>query len=77
MSAQKIAAVSIPPVITDAETSPAPLLVDIPTAAKMLSTTIWCIRELHWNRKLRFQKLGKKFVINAERVREFALSFGA
>jgi len=55
----------------------APLLVDIPTAARMLCTTVWCIRAMHWSRKLRFHKLGKKFVINADHVREFAANFGA
>lgn len=70
-------------VISTSSAPPAPaaapplLLVDIPTAARMLCTTVWCIRALHWSRKLRFHKLGKKFVINADQVREFAANFGA
>lgn len=52
------------------------LLVDIPTAAKMLSTTTWQVRTLHWSRRLRFVKLGKKFVVPIEKVRAFAASLG-
>lgn len=65
------------PSATPVLTLSAPLLVDIPTAAEMLSTTIWQVRSLHWSRKLRFSKLGKKFVIPVAKVREFAANFAA
>lgn len=45
-----------------ATASPAPLLVDIPTAARMLSTTIWQIRELGWAKKIPYIKLGKRWL---------------
>lgn len=69
---QKTTAASVVP----ASAAPERLLVDIPTAAKMLSTTTWQVRSLHWSRRLRFVKLGKKFVVSVEKVRAFAASIG-
>ena len=51
--------------------APAPLLVDIPTAAKMLSTTVWQIRQLGWAKKLRYVKLGKKWLFTPASLQEF------
>lgn len=50
---------------------PAPLLVDIPTAAKMLSSTVWQIRTLVWAKKLPVIKLGNKFLFRPADLEEF------
>jgi hypothetical protein len=52
-------------------TAPQPLLVDIRTAALMLSTTVWAVRQLLWGKKLPYLKLGKKFVIDPQDLRSF------
>jgi excisionase family DNA binding protein len=52
--------------------APAPLLVDIPTAAKMLSTTVWQIRELVWAKKLPVIKLGRRFLFRPADLVAFA-----
>lgn len=54
-----------------------PLLVTILQVAATLGAKVSAVRALHWNRKLRFAKLGKKFVISAAKMREFAATFGA
>ena len=41
-----------------------PLLLDIPSAARLLSTTVWQIRSLLWARKIPHIKLGKKHLIS-------------
>jgi hypothetical protein len=51
--------------------APAPLLVDIPTAAKMLSTTVWQIRELGWSKRLPYIKLGKKWLFTPASLEAF------
>lgn len=51
--------------------APAPLLVDVPTAAKMLSTTVWQIRELCWAKKLTYIKLGKKWLFTPAALEAF------
>jgi excisionase family DNA binding protein len=39
------------------------LLVTIPQAAKMLSTTVWAVRELVWANKLPVVRLGRRFLL--------------
>ena len=51
--------------------APAPLLVDIPTAAKMLSTTVWQIRQLCWDKKLQYIKLGRKWLFTPASLEAF------
>jgi len=48
-----------------------PLLLDIPGAARALSTTVWQIRELPWSKKIPFIKLGRKFLMRPEDLRAF------
>jgi hypothetical protein len=57
--------------------APAPLLVDIPTAAKMLSTTVWQIRELGWSKRLPYIKLGKKWLFTPASLEAFVRKAGA
>ena len=49
-----------------------PLLVDVPTAAKMLSTTVWQIRELGWAKKLPVVRLGRKWLFRPADLVAFA-----
>jgi excisionase family DNA binding protein len=58
--------------IASATASPAPrLLVDIPTAAQMLSTTVWQVRELVWAKKLPVIKLGRRFLFTPASLEAF------
>jgi excisionase family DNA binding protein len=50
---------------------PEPLLLDIPAAARALSTTVWAIRDLLWSNKIPYLKLGKKFLIDPADLRAF------
>jgi hypothetical protein len=47
------------------------LLLDIPSAAKALSSTVWTVRGLHASKKLRFFKLGRRFVVDIADIRAF------
>lgn len=47
------------------------LSVPIPIAARMLGGTVRAVRGLLWAKKLPYRKLGKKFVIPVEALREF------
>lgn len=49
----------------------APLLVSIPEAAKILSTTKWQIRTLLWKDKLPHLKLGKRHLIPVRALEDF------
>ncbi len=54
--------------------APAPqsaLLVDIRTAAGLLSATVWAVRQLLWGKKLPFIKIGRRFLIDPEDLRQF------
>ena len=50
---------------------PEPLLLDIPAAARALSTTVWCVRDLLWSKKIPHIKLGRKFLIDPADLRAF------
>jgi excisionase family DNA binding protein len=41
-----------------------PRLLDIKGAASYLSTTVWCVRSLVWDKKLPGIRLGKKIVFD-------------
>ena len=47
------------------------LAVPIPIAAQMLGGTVRSVRGLLWAKKLAYVKLGKKFVIPVDALREF------
>ena len=47
------------------------LLLDIPEAARMLSTTKWAIRRILWDKKIPFIKIGRKFLIAPDDLRDF------
>jgi excisionase family DNA binding protein len=57
--------------IADSAPQPEPLLVDIKGAARLLSVGPWAVRELLWGRRLKFIKIGKKFLIDPEDIRAF------
>lgn len=48
-----------------------PLLIPIPEAARRLSATIWAVRELLWAKKVRYIKLGRRFLIDPADLRAF------
>jgi excisionase family DNA binding protein len=41
-----------------------PLLVPIKTAAQMLGTTVWSVRELLWAKKIPHVQIGRRFLID-------------
>ena len=49
-----------------------PILVDVKTAARMLGTTVWCIRTLVWRKKLPRTVLGNRLLFRPEDLRAFA-----
>lgn len=72
------------PQVTQAPRSPfapvaisEPLLLDINGAARMLSSTPWTVRHLHWSKKLAFKKVGRRFLIHIDDLRAFAASLKA
>lgn len=40
------------------------LLVTVPEAARRLSTTIWAVRKLLWNKEIPHIKIGRRFLID-------------
>jgi excisionase family DNA binding protein len=60
--------------------SPAPLLIDLRTAAQMLSVSVCEMRKLTRSRKIRYVKHGKKWLVAPDDLRQFVsreLSRGA
>ena len=58
---------AVAPVVNPVE----PLLLDIPAAARTLSTTVWQIRELLWSKKIPFVKIGRRFLVRPADLRAF------
>ena len=50
---------------------PEALLVDIKTAAKLLSATPWAIRSLLWGGEIPFVRIGKKHLIDPADLRAY------
>jgi hypothetical protein len=50
---------------------PEPLLIDIKGAARLLSVGPWAVRSLLWGRRLKFIRIGKKFLIDPQDIRTF------
>jgi Helix-turn-helix domain len=48
-----------------------PLLLDIPAAARALSTTVWAVRSLLWAKEVPFIKIGKRYLIDPADLRAF------
>ncbi len=48
-----------------------PLLVDLKAAASLLSCTLWSVRQLLSGNKLPFIKIGRRFLIDPEDLRQF------
>jgi hypothetical protein len=70
VSAKKSKVLPVVPtaVIPNAE----PLLLDFQGAARLLSSTVWTVRHLHWSKKLVFKKVGRKFLVHIDDLRAFA-----
>jgi len=58
-------AIIVPPPLSE------PLLLDIPGAARVLSSTPWTVRSLLWNKQIPFIKLGRRFLIDPADLRAF------
>jgi excisionase family DNA binding protein len=50
-----------------------PLLVNLPTAAKILGTTLWTVRGLLWSRKIPHVKIGRRFLVAPEDLQAYVL----
>lgn len=48
-----------------------PRLLDIPGAARYLSTTVWQVRQLVWDKRLPGIRLGKKIVFDRAALDQF------
>jgi len=48
-----------------------PLLVDIRSAARLLGTTIWCVRTLCWEKKLPHTTLGHRILFRPSDLEAF------
>jgi excisionase family DNA binding protein len=51
--------------------SPTPLLVNIPQAAILLGATIWAVRQLIIDKKLRPVRIGKRFLLEPAALQAF------
>jgi excisionase family DNA binding protein len=50
---------------------PEPLLLDIKSAAHLLSSTTWTVRNLLWAKKIPFVKIGRRFLIDPADIRAY------
>jgi len=57
--------------VSTVPTSFEPILVDIPAAARLLSTTVWAIRGLIWSKQIIPIKIGKKYLLDPADLRAF------
>jgi len=75
VSAKKSKALPVVPtaVIPNVE----PLLLDFQGAARMLSSTVWTVRHLHWSKRLVFKKVGRKFLVHIDDLKSFAAELKA
>ena len=48
-----------------------PILLDIPSAARALSCSVWSVRALLWDKKIPHIKIGRKFLIDPADLRRF------
>lgn len=67
MAKKKIFTVPASPITTP----PSPYLHDIPTAAALMSTTIFAVRELCRSGKLKFVAIGHRWLISPQAIQEF------
>jgi hypothetical protein len=67
----------IPPAVISSVAISEPLLLDINGVARMLSSTPWTVRHLHWSKRLVFKKVGRRFLIHIDDVRAFAAGLKA
>ena len=47
------------------------LLLDLPAAARALSSSVWTVRGLLWNNEIPHIKVGRKFLIRPSDLRSF------
>jgi excisionase family DNA binding protein len=52
-------------------TPPEPLLLDLPAAARALSSTVWTVRGLLWRSEIPHIKVGRRFLIDPADLRAF------
>jgi excisionase family DNA binding protein len=71
MAPRKKSAVHIPCAVPLTIQLPEPLLLDIKSAAHMLSSTTWTVRNLLWAKKIPFVKIGRRFLIDPADIRAF------
>jgi Helix-turn-helix domain len=51
---------------------PEPLFVDIQEAARILGFAVWAVRNLVWDRKIRYVKRGRKYFFSPADLRSYA-----
>ena len=62
---------AIPATSTD---SPTPFLYDLPTTARLMTTTLFAVRTLIRTGKLRYVSIGNKFLVSPEAIRDFVVA---
>jgi excisionase family DNA binding protein len=57
----------------ESATTPAPgrLLYSIPEAAAVLGCTVWSLRELLWAKKIKFCRIGRRFLVSPKDLQEY------
>ncbi len=50
-----------------------PVLLDLKSAAKYLSASIWAVRRLVWRGELPYKRIGKRYVIPRQALDEWAV----
>jgi excisionase family DNA binding protein len=58
---------------SESSTTPAPerLLLSIPEAAAVLGCTVWSFRELLWGKKIKFCRIGRRFLVSPKDLQDF------
>ena len=63
----------VPPVTPISE----PILLDIKSAARLISSTPWTVRHLLWAKKIPFVKIGRRFLIDPADLRAYVAKLKA
>lgn len=72
MSLQRRFKKSVAPAIPASVVPPTELLlVDIKTASRMLSCSVWVVRSLLWSKEIPHIRIGKKFLIDPADLRAY------
>ena len=77
LAPQKNNVLAAPAVIPSVTPISEPILLDIKSAARLISSTPWTIRHLLWAKKIPFVKIGRRFLIDPADLRAYVAKLKA